>query len=80
MYAIISTGYIVEKKPKDSDNWMKVNDVPCLDNKILVPDLIENSDMEFRVMAVNAAGPSEPSGESSPIKIKEKIGMYITQL
>lgn len=32
--------------------------------------------MEFRVSAVNAAGQSEPSGASSPVKVKEKIGMF----
>ena len=75
-WLLVSSGYLVEKKPKGSDDWQKVNDIPCIGNSMLVPDLVENSDMEFRVMAVNAAGPSEPSGCSSPIKIKEKIGTY----
>ncbi|KAH3877136.1 hypothetical protein DPMN_000993, partial [Dreissena polymorpha] len=66
-------GYIIEKKPKDSDLWQRVNDALAIDTKYLVPDLVENSEMEFRVKAVNAAGESEPSGCSSPIKIKEKI-------
>lgn len=67
------TGYVVEKKPKDSDVWTRVADAPCLDNKYLVGDLVENSEMEFRVFAVNAAGLSEPSGATSPIKVKEKV-------
>ena len=70
------TGYVVEMKPKDSDNWVRYNDYPCPDNKMVINDLVENSEMEFRVMAQNAAGFSEPSGASSPIKIKEKIGNY----
>lgn len=69
------SGYIVEKKPTDSDTWQRVSSVPCLDTNYLVGDLVEGSDMEFRVSAINAAGQGEPSGASSPVKVKEKIGM-----
>ncbi|XP_052800015.1 twitchin-like isoform X4 [Mya arenaria] len=66
-------GYIIEKKPRDSDVWQRVNDALAIDTKYLVPDLVENTDMEFRIIAVNAAGNSQPSAASSPVKIKEKI-------
>jgi len=70
-------GYIIEKKPRDSDSWQRVNDILAVDNKFLVPDLVEGSDMEFRIIAVNAAGNSEPSPACSPVKIKEKIGTQL---
>lgn len=73
-------GYIIEKKPTDSDFWQKVSSVPCLDTSYLVGDLMENSDMEFRVTALNAAGQGEPSGASSPVKVKEKIGTSLFKL
>jgi len=42
---------------------------------------VENTEVEFRVMAVNVAGSSEPSGATSPTKIKEKIGeLYLSHL
>lgn len=67
-------GYIVEKKLRDSDRWERVNKALLPDTKCLVDDLVENSEVEFRVLAVNAVGPSEPSGATTPVKIKEKIG------
>ena len=67
-------GYVVEKRPKGSDNWVKALDYPCTDPNYTVTGLPEGSEWEFRVMAVNAAGNSEPSLATAPIKIKEKVG------
>ena len=69
-------GYIVEKKPKDSDVWTRCNDFPVSDCGYTVSGLPEGSEMEFRVIAVNQAGDGEPSGSTGPIRIKEKIGNY----
>ena len=71
---------MVEKKDAHSDMWMRANDIPCIDTKLLVPDLIENSDYQFRVIALNAAGPSEPSPPTMPTKVKEKIGECLSDL
>ena len=73
---MLSAGYIVEKKDEHSDNWVRCNDLPCIDTKFLVPDLVENSNYQFRVAAVNAAGPSDFSPPTSSVKVKEKIGWY----
>ena len=54
--------------------WTKATDYPVIDNNYTVANLLELSEYEFRVIAVNAAGKSEPSLESAPIKIKEKVG------
>ncbi|XP_065941806.1 twitchin isoform X17 [Magallana gigas] len=67
------TGYVVEKRPKGGETWSRVNDYPCTDPLFTVTNLPENSEWEFRVMAVNAAGNSEPSLCSPSYKIKEKI-------
>ncbi|XP_041366543.1 twitchin-like isoform X3 [Gigantopelta aegis] len=67
------TGYIVEKKEKGATMWTKATDYPVIDNNYTVANLMELSEYEFRVIAVNAAGKSEPSLESAPIKVKEKV-------
>lgn len=64
----------MEKRPKGGETWSRVNDYPCTDPLFTVTNLPENSEWEFRVMAVNAAGNSEPSLCSPSYKIKEKIG------
>lgn len=54
------TGYLIEKKDKYGQ-WEKVAQVDPTQCKATVPDLIEGQVYDFRVSAVNAAGPGEPS-------------------
>lgn len=70
------TGYIVEKREKGTGQWVKAIDVPpplagdeC---KATVPNLDENCEYEFRVKAVNAAGPGEPSDASRSVITKPR--------
>jgi hypothetical protein len=58
------TGYIIEKKDKYSTMWEKAleTDVPICSS--LITGLIEGNEYQFRVIAVNKAGQSEP-GETS---------------
>lgn len=42
-----------------------------------VPGLKENNQYEFRVRAVNKAGPGEPSDVTKPIIAKSRFGMYL---
>lgn len=55
------TGYIIEAKEKPHTTWkeMLVTDTPAL--KAVVPGLKEGNQYQFRVKAVNKAGPGEPS-------------------
>ncbi|XP_056605985.1 immunoglobulin-like and fibronectin type III domain-containing protein 1 [Triplophysa dalaica] len=57
------TGYNVEKRKKGSNFWSQVNpkDEPIRDKKFLVKNIIEGSEYEFRVTAMNTCGPGEPS-------------------
>jgi len=66
-------GYIVEKKPKGGD-WQEamadlVNDTQCT-----VPSLKEGEEYQFRVRAVNEAGPGEPSSATSPVVAEKPAG------
>ncbi|OTF74282.1 hypothetical protein BLA29_005203, partial [Euroglyphus maynei] len=52
--------YIVEKKEKNALQWEKATEVPGSQLEAKVTDLIERQEMQFRVVAVNKAGPGEP--------------------
>ncbi|CAF0817484.1 unnamed protein product, partial [Didymodactylos carnosus] len=65
------TGYVVEKKSPESDQWIRAVPYLVVDNNVTVADLIENSEVEFRVKAVNKAGEGEPSVATNRVKISE---------
>ena len=67
------TQYIIEKKEKTGTKWTKamVTDGPeCKD--VRVPDLIEGIEYQFRVKAVNKAGPGAPSEPSATVTTKPR--------
>lgn len=65
------TGYMIEKRESGSAIWTKCSDYNITDTSYTVINLTERSDYEFRVFAVNAAGKSEPSTCTTPVKICE---------
>ncbi|KAL5273793.1 unc-22.2 family protein [Megaselia abdita] len=65
-------GYYLEMKPKDSADWIPVNDMPIVDNVYTVPNLKEGEEYNFRVIAENDVGRSDPSKPSGPIVIEEQ--------
>ena len=66
------TGYVIEKKEKDSTKWVKAAVIDGDVNSGRVPDLIDGETYQFRVKAVNAAGPGEASEPSKPILVKPR--------
>lgn len=62
-------GYIVEFRAKGTDHWIVYGEAKL--QKMLVEDLIENTEYDFRVKAKNDAGISEPQGTLSSVVIKE---------
>jgi len=69
-------GYIVEKMPKSGrldGNWTPVTSVPVSGTSFTVPNLAENSEWDFRVTAVNDAGPGKPSKSTGPHKVRDPI-------
>ena len=67
------TGYIVQKKEKGSPYWINAVHVPSGQTKATAPDLTEGQEYEFRVIAVNAAGQSEPSEASDAVIAKTRF-------
>ena len=66
------SGYIIEKKEKGSDKWVKACQIPGDDTKARVPDLETGHEYQFRVKAVNKAGPGAPSDETKMVLVKHK--------
>lgn len=60
------TGYVIEKRDKYSPSWEKCAEVVSDVTSGKVKDLIEGTPYEFRVRAVNKAGPGEPSDATKP--------------
>jgi len=58
------TGYVIEKRDKYSPTWEKCAEVEGDTNRGKVNDLVEGTQYEFRVRAVNKAGPGEASEAS----------------
>ena len=71
------TGYIIEKRDELSGKWTKAGEVKGDDPKGRVDNLEEGETYEFRVRAVNEAGPSEPSEHSKPVTCKPRKCKFI---
>uniref|UniRef100_A0A671FUY1 Immunoglobulin superfamily member 22 n=1 Tax=Rhinolophus ferrumequinum TaxID=59479 RepID=A0A671FUY1_RHIFE len=66
-------GYIVERRKKGSNLWVPVNKDPIQDTKCTVDGLLEDTEYEFRVIAVNKAGPGHPSMPSNSVVAKDPV-------
>lgn len=64
--------YIIEKKDRFKPDWEKAGEVSGDNLTAKVEDLKERSEYQFRVIAVNKAGPSLPSDASKMQIIKHK--------
>ena len=63
------TGYLIEKREKGGE-WVKVMSYPTPNTEYTVPGLTEGSRYEFRIIAVNEAGPGTPSKPSNAVVCK----------
>ena len=69
-------GYIIEKRDAAADRWTRVNYQPVKTLSYNVINLIEDNSYYFRIIAVNLAGESKPSIESSKIVVKDPKGGF----
>ena len=58
---------------KGHGDWTPVNAKPISGTTFTVPNLIEGSEFEFRVVAINDAGPGKPSKSTGPHKVRDPI-------
>uniref|UniRef100_A0A1B0DIT2 Uncharacterized protein n=1 Tax=Phlebotomus papatasi TaxID=29031 RepID=A0A1B0DIT2_PHLPP len=64
--------YVIQKRDKAGRAWTDAATVPGDRTKATVPNLEEGHEYEFRVVAVNKAGPGEPSDASRSIVAKPR--------
>lgn len=69
-------GYIIEKREKGSPKWIKAAETYGPECKGRVDNLDEGQEYEFRVKAVNDAGPGAPSDVSKPVTCKSRRRKY----
>ena len=67
--------YIVEKKDAFSIRWTEVGHTH--ENAFTVPKLKEGDNVQFRVTAVNKAGPGKPSQSSNTVTIKPSYSKLV---
>ena len=69
------TGYVVELKDKFGVTFQKAVEVQGNICTATVPKLEEGNQYQFRVKAVNKAGPGEPSEATNPHTAKARYSM-----
>lgn len=68
--------YIIEKKDRFKPDWEKAGEVSGDQNEARIEDLKERGEYQFRVVAVNKAGPSPPSDASKMQIIKHRARKF----
>lgn len=63
-------GYVIEWKDKFGKDWVQAKKVPADCLAATVDGLKEGQQYEFRIRAINKAGPGEPSDSTKPIIAK----------
>lgn len=67
------SGYVIERREKNSLRWIRVNKKPVYDLRVKSTGLREGCEYEYRVYAENAAGLSLPSETSPLIKAEDPV-------
>ena len=70
------SGYEVQKKARGRGDWQKANAFPTEGSEYCVTGLPEGTVYEFRVCAVNDAGPGKPSKVTDPHKVRDPVCKY----
>lgn len=70
------SNYVVERRDTRSSTWVPVSSFTT-GTEITVPKLHEGHEYEFRVMAENALGRSDPLVTDKPVLVKDPFGIRV---
>lgn len=68
------SGYIVERREIGGALWIRCNEYNVTDTNYTAINLFDGTEYEFRIIAVNSAGKSEPSAPTAPVRVCEVAG------
>lgn len=69
------TGYFVEYKVVSAETWSR-NEMKIVSTMFTQSGLTPDADYQFRVVAVNSIGESEPGPMSDPVTCKDPFGEF----
>ena len=61
------TGYLLERRAGTSSQWVRAIPYPISETSVHLTDLVEGNMFEFRVIAENQVGATNPSAASQPV-------------
>ena len=67
-------GYLIQRQPKGSKEWLPCNEEPHPLSNFTVPGLTEGEEYAFRIIAVNDVGESTPSKACPFVKVSWRGG------
>lgn len=70
------TGYLIERKERNSLLWVKANDTPVRSTEYPCVGLIEGLEYSFRIYALNKAGSSPPSKPTEYVTARMPVGEF----
>lgn len=68
------TGYLIERKERNSLLWVKANDTPVRSTEYPCAGLVEGLEYSFRIYALNKAGSSPPSKPTEYVTARTPVG------
>jgi len=70
-------GYIIERTLAGRERWLRANNQLVPELTYCVPELVEDNEYTFRVIAENKVGPGQPSEPTKPVVARDPWRKYI---
>ena len=70
-------GYVIERSLAGRERWLRANNQLVPELTYCVPELVEDNEYVFRVIAENKVGQSEPSEPTKPVVARDPWRKFI---